>query len=384
MFDQFLTFHNFLTALRSVPFWQLVLEVLVIGAVVYWVIRFLQGTRGARLLKGIIFLLITLYLSVRLLGAVLDLSRLGILFDRFLFYASFAIIIVFQPELRRALMRLGETRLFRGIGQNAGDEIEQIVDACATLSRRRIGALIAMERDVGLGGFTEEATRIDGEVSSALLQTIFYPNTALHDLGVIISGSKIAFAGVQFPLAESGDLPRELGSRHRAAVGLSQESDALVIVVSEQTGDISLAERGKLLRRRTIEQLRQDLMDRMGQSVPIAFDEPALRPTVILTSVDRARLSDRSTTRMSDRSESGAATTMMPPVQRPGTDGGLGAAEASSPTVSRYRESPVDAERDTPLAREPAPIREVKPIGGTRGGTLRAEDRRAVEQLDLR
>ena len=372
MLQDFFDFDNFLTALNSVPLWQVVLELLVIGAVIYWVIRFLQGTRGARLLKGIVFLLITLYLGVRLLGAVLDLSRLEILFNQFLVYAGFAIIVVFQPELRRALMRLGETRLFRG-AVHTGDEIEQIVDACATLSRRRIGALIAIERDVALGGFTEEATRIDGEVSSALLQTIFYPNTALHDLGVLISGSKIAYAGVQFPLAESGDLPRELGSRHRAAVGLSQESDALVIVVSEETGDISLAERGQLYRRRTVEQLRQDLTQKMGQSVPVPFDEPENRPTVILSSADRTRSATRSTER---REGAEGAGTTMPPGSRHGT-------ATDAPTISRTRPAVAAADAEPTLeppqsrdaAREPAPIREVKPVSGNRSAEQRDERR---------
>ncbi|MEL7239281.1 MAG: diadenylate cyclase CdaA [Planctomycetota bacterium] len=233
---------NFLTALSSVPLWQLALELIIIGAVVYWVIRFLQGTRGARLLKGVVLVLITLYLGVRVLEAFFDLARLSVLFDRFLFYASFAIIIVFQPELRRALMRLGETRLFSG-QVSVTDEVAELLDACGVLSRRRVGALIAIEREATLGAYTEEATRLDAEVTSPLLQTIFHPNTALHDLGLIIGDGRITHAGVQFPLTESGELPKELGSRHRAAVGLSQETDAVVIVVSEETGDISVAER---------------------------------------------------------------------------------------------------------------------------------------------
>jgi diadenylate cyclase len=371
MLDEFLDLENFLTALRSVPLWQVGLELLVIGAVIYWVIRFLQGTRGARLLKGIIFLLITLYLGVRLLGAVLDLSRLEILFDRFLFYASFAIIIVFQPELRRALMRLGETRLFRG-SQHIGDEIEQIVDACATLSRRRIGALIAIERDVALGSFTEEATRIDGDVSSALLQTIFFPNTALHDLGVIISGNKIAYAGVQFPLAESGDLPRELGSRHRAAVGLSQESDALVIVVSEETGDISIAERGQLFRRRTIDQLKSDLTEKMGQSVTMPLEDPEVRPTVILPG-DRTRLAERSTVRVGERREGeGAATTMS--ATRPPA--------AETMAVTRTRPPPDRDVTQAPPGEADARFKTSEK--GDNGRSDRHEDPRPVEQVDLR
>ena len=361
-----LDLNNFFTALRSVPLWQVLLELLVIGAVVYWVIRFLQGTRGARLLKGIIFLLITLYLGVRLLGAVFDLTRLQVLFDRFLYFAAFAIIIVFQPELRRALMRLGETRLFRGIAQQTRDEIEEILEACSTLSRRRVGALIALERDVGLGGFTEEATRIDGEVSSELLQTIFWPNTALHDLGVIINGNRIAWAGVQFPLAESGDLPKELGSRHRAAVGLSQETDALVIVVSEETGDISLAERGQLLRKLTIDQLRDELLDRMGQSVPV---DDAARPTVVISSPDHSRFGERTPSRSTiARDRVGTTVTASPP--RSGTTTpetmapSTGRAPVDSPTVARSR--PVGGNRQelTPgAAATLAPDRQTQAAG---------------------
>lgn len=410
MIDDIFDFNDFLTALRSLPLWQVLLELLVIGAVVYWVIRFLQGTRGARLLKGIIFLLITLYLGVRLLAAAgLDLSRLEVLFDRFLYFAAFAIIIVFQPELRRALMRLGETRLFRGIAQQTRNEVEEILDACATLSRRRVGALIALERDVGLGGFTEEATRIDGEVSSALLQTIFWPNTALHDLGVIISGNRVAWAGVQFPLAESGDLPRELGSRHRAAVGLSQETDAVVIVVSEETGDISIAERGQLLRKRTIEQLRDDLYEKMGQSVPLSED---VRPTVIISSPERTRTGERTGSRSGERREeaestaspaaSRASTTMTPETMAPPV---ASRSAGETPTMLRSRPAALEdreaaanagedeadqgatAPRGRDARREPAAEqtngREPRPAAKASPGRP-ASDRESVEQVDLR
>jgi diadenylate cyclase len=259
---------DFLTALSRVTWWRFALECLVIGAVVYWVIRFLQGTRGVRVLKGIVVVLITLYLGVRILGGVFELDRLNVLFQQFTFYASFAILIVFQPELRRALMRLGETRLFRGPAA-AVDEVEQLTTACATLSRRKVGALVAFERDTGLGGYAEEATPVDAVVTTALLTTIFHPNTSLHDLGVVIRNGRIAFAGVQFPLAESGDVAKELGSRHRAAVGLSQETDAVVVIVSEETGDVSIAERGQLHRKLGVDRLREMLHDLLGQSVPL-------------------------------------------------------------------------------------------------------------------
>jgi diadenylate cyclase len=162
-------------------------------------------------------------------------------------------------------MRLGETRLFRSFSTQVGEEIDQLVESATFLSRRKIGALIAIEREVGLGGIAENGTRINAELSAPLLNTIFWPNSPLHDLGVIVSNGKVAYAGVQFPLAEEGTLERELGSRHRAAVGLSNESDAVVLVVSEETGDVSIAERGTLLRKLTPDALRGMLGELLGR-----------------------------------------------------------------------------------------------------------------------
>jgi diadenylate cyclase len=186
-----------------------------------------------------------------------------------------AIIVVFQPELRRALMRLGETRLFRNWSDQISDDIEQLVESATFLSRRKIGGLIAVEREVGLGGISDTGTRINADLSADLLNTIFWPNSPLHDLGVVVSHGRIAFAGVQFPLAESGELERELGSRHRAAVGMSQESDAVVIVVSEETGDISIAESGKLIRKLTPEGLRGLLSELLGRGADFATQRAA-------------------------------------------------------------------------------------------------------------
>jgi diadenylate cyclase len=227
-------------------------------------VRFLRGTRGARLLKGIAFVLISLYLIIRLAASQFQLERIDFLYRQFLGFASIAIIVVFQPELRRALMRLGETRLFRSWSNQVSEEIEQLVEAAMFCSKRKIGALIAIEREVGLGGIAESGTRINAELSAELLETIFFPNTPLHDLGVVISQGKIAYAGVQFPLAEEGTLERELGSRHRAAVGLSNEADAVVLVVSEETGDVSIAERGVLMRKLTPDALRDILGELLG------------------------------------------------------------------------------------------------------------------------
>jgi diadenylate cyclase len=265
--DQFLNLSGFVRALRTIPWWQVTTELLLIGLFVFWIVRFLRGTRGARLLKGIAVVLISLYIIVRLLGAQFGLQRIEFLYRQFLYFAAFAVTVVFQPELRRALMRLGETRLFRGWSQQIDEEIDAIIESAAFCSRRKIGALIAIERDTPLGGMAEESkgTRINAEISAALLNTIFFPNTELHDLGVIISQGRIAYAGVQFPMAEGGELERELGARHRAAVGLSQESDAVVLVVSEESGDISIAERGRLIRKLTTEGLRGLLSELLGR-----------------------------------------------------------------------------------------------------------------------
>ncbi|HEX8323289.1 MAG TPA: diadenylate cyclase CdaA [Tepidisphaeraceae bacterium] len=252
-------FATFLRSLKNYPWWQVTIELLLIGVFVYGVVRFLQGTRGARLLRGIALLLIALYLIVELLGSVLDIGRIRTLYTTLLSGVWFAMAVAFQPELRRALMRLGETRLFRGMSAQQVEQIDVLVEAAMFCSRRKVGALIAIERDVGLGGVAESGTHLDSELSAELLNTIFWPGSPLHDLGVVISQNRIAYAGVQFPLAESDELEKELGSRHRAAVGLSQESDAVVLIVSEETGNISVAERGVLYRKLTPEGLRNVL-----------------------------------------------------------------------------------------------------------------------------
>ncbi|HEX3355840.1 MAG TPA: diadenylate cyclase CdaA [Tepidisphaeraceae bacterium] len=258
--------------------WVVLTQWVLIGFVVYWVVRFLRGTRGARLLKGIALVLIFSYLIVDLVGHKFKLDEVVYLYTLFVQNAAIAVVIVFQPELRRAIMRLGETRLFRGFSSQVGEEIEQLVQSAMYLSKRKIGALIAMERETGLGGIAESGTRINADLSAPLLNTIFYPNSPLHDLGVVISQGRIAFAGVQFPLAEEGTLERELGSRHRAAVGLASETDAVIIVVSEQTGDVSIAERGVLFRKLTPDALRGMLTELLGGSEGKSFSPTELPP----------------------------------------------------------------------------------------------------------
>lgn len=258
-------FSNFWRSLSGYEWWQVTVELILIGFVVYWVVNFLRGTRGARMLRGVALVLIVLYLIVKLVADTFHLERIAFLYDKFVAFVLIATVVVFQPELRRAFMRLGETRLFRGWSNQLAEEIDALVEASSFLSRRKIGALVAIERDVGLGGVAENGTRLNADLSAELLETIFWPNSPLHDLGVIVSQGKVSYAGVQFPLAESGELEKELGSRHRAAVGMSQESDAIVLVVSEETGDISIAERGQLIRKLTLDGLRGLLTELLGR-----------------------------------------------------------------------------------------------------------------------
>lgn len=241
---------------------DIILEVALISMVVYSVIRFLRGTGGEKLLKGIVFLLLGFWL-VNWLTNKLELERIGFLFNSFLVGVLVVAAVAFQSELRRGLMQLGETRLSRTAAPEMEQVIEQIVDTAAALSQAQIGAIIALEREVGLGDMIRSGTIIDGKVTSALLNTIFWPGSPLHDMAVVIRRGKLAAAAVQLPLAEHGEYDRLLGSRHRSAIGLSKATDAVVVVISEETGNIGIAMGGKLNRFLTIEQLRQQLLDVM-------------------------------------------------------------------------------------------------------------------------
>lgn len=246
---------------------ELIIEMALLWALIYMVFRFLRGTRGARVIKGMLFLLISVTLVVKLLGSGSAFERLNFLYSNFLTFAALALVIVFQPELRRALVRLGEARIFMGQSLRKARVIEEVLGSVGYLAKNKIGALIAIERQTGLRGIIEIGTRLDASVSRDLLNTIFWPGSALHDMGVIIQGDRIIAASVQFPLAEGEQFTgTELGSRHRAAVGLSQEADALIIVVSEETGTISLAERGNLIRPLTVESLRTHLVRGLGKT----------------------------------------------------------------------------------------------------------------------
>lgn len=258
------TLHNYLTRISAYPWWIVLLEMLLIGVIVHFVLEFMRGTRGARLVKGTVLFLVVAYLVIKLGGD--KLQRVEFLYSKLLFFATFAIVVVFQPELRRVLMRIGEARFFRGVANPIRPTVDAVCRTVTYCSKNRIGALMAVEREVGLGGLVENGTILNAEITAELMNTIFWPGSILHDMGVVIRHGKVAAAGVQFPLAEGDDLSQELGSRHRAALGLSQETDAVIVVVSEETGIISVAENGRLIRNLTVEGLESLLLEMLGRT----------------------------------------------------------------------------------------------------------------------
>ncbi len=247
---------------------RIALEMLLIGTVVYFSLRFLQGTRGARLMRSIGLIVVVSFLVVRLAAAKLELDRINYVYPYFLWAVFLITLVVFQTELRRGLLLLGADWWSRAWAEEAERVVEPIVQACASLSKKKVGALIALERGVGVAGVAETGVELDAKVSAELLGSLFWPGSVLHDMGVIIREGRIVAAGCQFPLADSDDVDRSLGSRHRAAVGMSHESDALVIVVSEETGTISVAERGRLRRSLTPETLRHILLSGLAPRSP--------------------------------------------------------------------------------------------------------------------
>lgn len=248
-------------------------EWIMIGVAVWSILRILRGTRGASLFRGVALLLLGVTIVVKLVAETFHLERILAIYPTFVFGVFLVAIIVFQPELRRALMRLGAAGWLPGLAQDVHEIVDELIQSVAYLSRNKIGALIAIERSTELGALIASGCKLDAEVSAALLNTIFWPGSALHDMGVIISQGRIAAAAVPFPLTESDVKDPSMGSRHRAALGMSEETDALIVVVSEETGTISLAEQGRLTRHLTPEELRERLG--AGLASPEPAEEPA-------------------------------------------------------------------------------------------------------------
>ena len=252
--------------------WDLV-EILIVAYVIYRFLLFLVGTRALQIMVGLVVLGV-IYFGALLLRFDMITNLLGFVFA----YGAFAAVVVFQPELRQALARLGRARLLRLLvpasGRAAADEIADAVDR---LSRSGTGALIALEGDVSLANYLESGTLMQATVSADLLTTIFTPYSPLHDGAVIIRGGQIVAAGVVLPLTQFPVSDRSLGTRHRAALGLSEETDAIVIVVSEESSQITTAEHGVLKRGITADQVREVLAMRGGSG--LALSAPGDKPS---------------------------------------------------------------------------------------------------------
>lgn len=219
------------------------IEIAVLAVLFYYIILFFRGTRGAQVLTGLaVFIALLLLLTY-----LVRLDTLNWLLQRFTVYLAIALVVIFQPEIRRALAELGKQHVFASNSSERG-LVDALVQAVGMLSERKIGALIAVEREIGTRSVQDTGKRLDALVSAELLATLFFPHTPLHDGGVIIRGDRIAAAGCVFPLSQQEALGRSLGTRHRAAVGLTEETDALVVVVSEETGTVSVAYNGRLSR----------------------------------------------------------------------------------------------------------------------------------------
>lgn len=227
----------------------LIFDILIVIFLIVKVINIIKGSRAMQLVKGIIFLLVITGLS-----SVLKLHILNYILTTIMTYGVILLIILFQPELRRALEQLGSTNkltkyfgLDKDIIAKTKEDIYKIVIAAVELSKKKTGALIVIERDIKLKDIIATGVNIGAEVSPQLLVNIFTPNTPLHDGAVIISNNRLAAAACVLPLASDSDIAKELGTRHRAAIGMSKESDALIVVISEETGKISIAKDGTLI-----------------------------------------------------------------------------------------------------------------------------------------
>ncbi len=235
------------------------IDIIAVAVFIYGIIYFLVVTKGFQILRAFILIGVMWFIA-----EVIQLRTLSWIFEKLWTLGLFAIVVVFQPEIRRALARIGKRTKVIKLSSVEERTVERIVRACRFMSDRQIGALIVVERYQNIEDIIEGCVYIDAAISVELLITIFYPMTPLHDGAVVIRGERIAFASCVLPLSKSADLPEKYGTRHRAALGISEESDAISIVVSEETGKISLAVGGKLERNLEPEILRDRLRELLG------------------------------------------------------------------------------------------------------------------------
>jgi diadenylate cyclase len=233
---------NLISTLASLREPRNLIDIAVIAFIVYQALRLIRGTRAWQMTFGVLALVVFYYMT-----RFLDLRAAQVFLETSFPYFIFSLVVVFQSEIRRALAEIGKGRILSDLrGRNRESGLDDIVLACTTLSGERIGALIVLKRDIGLKNYIESGTRLDARLNYDLLLTVFNPKSPLHDGAVIIADDRIVAAGCVLPLTTDPYLSRELGTRHRAAIGITEETDAVGIVVSEETGRISATRAGEI------------------------------------------------------------------------------------------------------------------------------------------
>ena len=247
-------------------FWKPIIEILILWFVIYRIMLFFEGTRALQVLRGIIIVLVAF-----LLTQIFQLDILDWLMTKLFGISVIAILIIFHPEIRQGLARLGQRHLFSTTlrDEDLDYMLKEIGKATETLSQLKFGALIAIEKSDPLASYLESGVMVDAKISGDLIEAIFTPNNPLHDGAVIIQNGRIMAAGCLFPLSENQDLSRIYGTRHRAALGLSEETDALVIIVSEERKDISLVYKGRLFK----EMGKEELLAKIKEILKLKSDE---------------------------------------------------------------------------------------------------------------
>ncbi len=297
-------------------YWKAAFEIALLAAIIYYFLLLFRGTRGAAVFTGFVIAL----LLIAGLTHFFELDVMNSILSRVLPFLAIAVLVIFQPELRRALAQIGSQPLFSSSAQR-GELIDVLVETARSLSQKHFGGLIAIEREIGFRGLSETGVTIDAKASVELLATIFHVNTPLHDGGVVLRGDRVISAGCVFPLTQQSNLSTSLGMRHRAAIGLSEETDAIVLVVSEENGTISIAHRGHLI---------QDLDTKTLRAFLARTLAPSARPGNAVVNVIRRFISTLFT--RSSSTSASATTDFSAP------------AEPLPPTEQAVNDSPVDHE----------------------------------------
>jgi len=251
---------EFIQNVRAILLWQDLIDILLVCFIVYRILLLIRGTRAVQMLTGFGIILILYFVSERF-----RLVTLHTILVEFFNNLILVLIIVFQDEIRKALTQVGRNPFFSST--NTIEEVsivEELCQSAALLAQQRVGALIVLERETGLKNYVEAGTLIDSRVSADLIVSIFHPTSPIHDGAVIIRNSRVSSAGCLLPISRDPTIQKEFGTRHRAAIGLTHETDALVIVVSEERGEVSLVHHGTMLRDLDLNGLRHHLLEQLG------------------------------------------------------------------------------------------------------------------------